>query len=334
MRYREILDQLNNSGSQSSGDDYEDMAKVIVNFIYKELLIESEKLEEKKDYTLTTVVSQQTYGLPIQVKEVTSLLDEANNNTINLISGEEFDRRFVGLTESGLPLDATPYGKFGVHTIPSTAGTLTVQSSSTADLLLSGDYEVFIHGLTSGLPTRETIVLNGTTPVASANSYDAQIDGVKRIVLSTNNSQTFTGTVTVKDNAGNIIAQVPPFWEESPEYYWIKLYPTPDAVRSILLRTTERKQPLIHDDDWPEIDSDYHDLLVLGAEEILLPHAGKSIAGKKSGKKYDERKDFFLGAKQSKQSRGRGFRSVTNMYIGGDGDHENTYFRRLNIVNS
>ena len=84
MRYREILDQLNNSGSQSSGDDYEDMAKVIVNFIYKELLIESEKLEEKKDYTLTTVASQQTYGLPIQVKEVTSLLDETNNNTINL----------------------------------------------------------------------------------------------------------------------------------------------------------------------------------------------------------------------------------------------------------
>ncbi len=328
MTYGDILSHLNMSGSEESGDDFETMAKVIVNFIYKELLIESNRLMEEREGTLTLSSSKSTYGMPIYFKEVSAFLDTDNDREIELLTKEEYDRRFVGLTESDDPEYACAYGHFGVQSAPNSAGTLTVESSDATDT--GSNYQVVITGLSSSIPVRETITVTGTTAVTTSNSYDASNMGVQRVVLTNSNNAEFTGNIIVKDSDGNTLATIPPFYEKSPTFSWYLFYPTPGSTSTLTVRGLARKQPLTHTTDWPEIDENFHDLLVYGSEEILLPHVGKMRMGIAAGNKYQERKKAFLGQSENNAGIRRRFSVATNPFIG----NPSMKYRRLSIESS
>ena len=331
MTYGEILSHLNISGSEASGDDFETMAKTVVNFIYNELLVESEKLLEERTWSLTLVTDQAEYGFPLAFTEVTSLLDETDEFELTVMSKRAFDAEFVGRDETNERTTfAYPYGKFGVQSPPATAGTITIESSDATDT--GTDYQIVITGQSSSVPVRETITFTGTTAVLSANSYDASSLGIERLVVTNANNAEFTGNVIVKDSDGNTLATIPPFYEKSPTYVWYSLYPTPSEASTLKVRGMGRKPPLVASTDWPEIDVEFHDLLVWGSEQILLPHAGKTRMGIISGNKYEERKKKFLGMNEDNSGIRRGFANVTNPFVGtGAGYSRRGYYRTLNI---
>ena len=73
MTYREILDHVLDLGSEDTRGDFEDMVKVVVNLVYREILEEVDQNLERRTFTLTTVPNVGQYGMPIYRSESTRL---------------------------------------------------------------------------------------------------------------------------------------------------------------------------------------------------------------------------------------------------------------------
>jgi hypothetical protein len=315
VKFSDIISYLNKAASEEAGDEFETMAKRAVNLIYEELLSETDTDFERREYTFATVAGTSKYGMPLYVQQVLNIEDDANDRQLVLKTSQDFDRERAGSSSSGTPTEAYVFGYFGVQKQPASAGTVSVVSSSALDA--GSNYKAVVHGMSSGVDLREEITFTGTTPATSTSSFDAVSNGIgiRRVVLQQSNDVTFVGTVTVKDTDSNILSVIPPYWGDSPSYQWWELYPNPDAAITYIVRTLAKKPPLINDDDWPELDSRFHDLLIYGSEAILLPLVGKGQAGQLAARKYEQRKEDFLGHREQKQVTSRKFKNVTNPYI-------------------
>ncbi len=315
MKFIDILSHLTRAASEESGDEFETMAKRAVNLIYEELLSETDTDFERREYTFTTVSGTSKYGMPLYVQQVLNIEDNTNDRQLELKTSQDFDRERAGSSNSGTPTEAYVFGYFGVQKQPASSGAISIESSSALDA--GSNYKAVVHGMSSGVDMREEITFTGTTPANSSNSFDAVANGIgiRRVVLQQTNSVTFVGKITVKDVDDNVLAVIPPYWGDSPSYQWWELYPTPDAAVTYVVRTLAKKPPLINDDDWPEIDNRFHDLLIYGAEATLLPLIGKGQAGQLAARKYEQRKEDFLGHREHKQVTSRKFKNVTNPYV-------------------
>ncbi len=314
--FKDLYSHLNLIASEEDGDDFQVMAKREINFTYREILAEGDSDLERREFTLTTVSGISKYGMPIYVSQVLNIEDDTNDRSIPLRGPHEFDRNRAGLSESGTPLNAYWFGEYGVQKQPASAGKISVVSSSTSDAS-GGNFNIIVNGMSSGVDIRESIEMNGTTEVESSASFDAVSNGIgiRRLVLSNASSAEFSGYVTVKDVSDNTLAVIPPYWGKSPSYQWWEFDYTPDTAMTYVVRCLAQKPPLINDDDWPEIPEEYHDLLVLGPEAILLAGKGKESASAAARQKYQVRKEAYLGRKQHKGVRSRSFRNVSNRYI-------------------
>ena len=315
MKFSEIISYLNLAASEESGDEFETMAKRAVNLIYDELLAETDTDFERREYAFTTISGISKYGMPLYVQQVLNIEDNTNDRQLILKTAQDFDRERAGSASSGTPTEAYVFGYFGVQKQPVSAGALNITSSSALDA--GSNYKAIINGMSSGVDVREEVTLNGTSGSDTSNSFDAVSNGIgiRRVVLQQSNSVTFVGTITIKDVGDNVLAVIPPYWGDSPSYQWWELYPTPAAAVEYVVRTLAKKPPLINDDDGPEIDSRYHDLLIHGAQAILLPLVGKGQAGQLAARKFEQRKEDFLGHREQKQVTSRKFKNVTNSYI-------------------
>ena len=140
--------------------------------------------------------------------------------------------------------------------------------------------------------------MSGTTPVSTTNSYDSTL-GIERVTKSTPSGISFTGNVTVKDDDSNIIAIIPVWWD-SPDYEWIEFYPgVGTSANTYTIRAEMRKPPLVNDDDWPEIDQEYHNLLVFGVTKDLLPGLGQTNQAIKHDQSYGDLFKAFMGTNNS-----------------------------------
>ena len=95
------------------------------------------------------------------------------------------------------------------------------------------------------------------------------------------------GTITVKDASGNTMASIPPTFK-SPTHLWVEFYPIPDGVITYTVRCEMRKPDLVEDEDWPEIDEDFHNIIVWGAAADVLPNVGKGNQADRLRRDYEE----------------------------------------------
>jgi len=275
MTFNEIVGDVLSLCSQSEGGDFETMAKAGVNRAYRRALSRVDQDHQFREFSLSTVASTSKYGMPLYVKRVMNIENAAQRRRIFDISSKEFDVKHPGTTAEGEPLSGYILGRFGVQVQPAAASTVSVVSDNSGD---AGDaYRLRTTGFSSSQLQTEQITVNGTSAVASSNSYD--INGIERLVKEVSGTSSFTGTLTVKDSSANVLATIPPSWT-SPTYLWMELYPIPDAVYSLTVRAVMYKPDLINDGDWPEVDEDYHNALVWGAAAELLPMVGKSTMGR------------------------------------------------------
>tara|TARA_R110000744_G_scaffold86986_6_gene170024 strand:+ start:6881 stop:7870 length:990 start_codon:yes stop_codon:yes gene_type:complete len=316
MKYSEIYGALNDLASEEDGDDFETMAKLSIQLHYRELLSESNTDLERREYTFTTVSGIGKYGMPLYVADVLNIEDSRNDRPLELYGPTRFDREHSGSTQTAEdPQEASYHGEYGVQKQPVTAGAITVESSSVLDT--GSDYQIIVHGMVGGVDTREIIDFSGTTASSSTNSFDAESNaiGIRRLTLKQTNSVVFVGFVTVKDVDGNTLAVIPPYWGDSPSYQWWEFWPVPSAATTYIVRCLAHKPPMINDDDIPELPLDFHDLLIYGPQSILLAGKGKESSAAAAGRKYMERKKAFLGRRQHKGIKSRGFINASNRYI-------------------
>lgn len=292
MTYRDIKDAILSFCGQESGGDFETLVDVVCNGVYRRVLDVADVSLEQRVFTLTTVVSTSQYGMPLYVRKVFNIEDPTNDRFVWSTTARAFDRSLPGDDASGTPTQSFPLGARGVQTLPATDGVLTLVSDSANDSGTS--YKVRVTGFnTAGVLVSELVTMNGTTEVATANSYDSTL-GVERVTKQPAAGLAFMGNVTVTDDDDNTLAVIPVWWD-SPDYEWVQFYPIPDAVVSYNVRCAMRKPPLVNDSDWPEFDQEYHDLLIWGASQDLLPTLGKGTTADRHRLTFRDRMKDFLG---------------------------------------
>lgn len=254
---------------QDEGSDYEEILKGALNRIYRLMLQSASADEQRRTFTLTTVAAISKYGMPLYVKRVLNIEDATNDQQIYDFSAREFDTSYPGDSTTGSPHKAFPLGVYGVQKQPSSASRLTLVSSSSSD---ATNFFVRVTGYVSSVLTTELVTLTGTSSVQTTNTFDA--NGIERLVRTETDGYTITGNVTVTD--GSETLAVIPVWWNSPSYLWYGFYPIPTAALSYTVRALMRRPDLVKDEDWPEIDEDFHATLLHGALAEILPIAGKT----------------------------------------------------------
>src|SRR3990167_9603225 len=302
MTFGDIKNQLLIYASQSSGDDYATMLPESINAVYQEILGIS---EPERVYTLTSVASTSKYGLPMYVKTILNVEDTTTPRSLSEIFRDDFDKLYPGTTDSDdSPRFYFEYGTFGVQRQPATALTLKVSSSSASD---ATNFFVRIYGQVSGIRRTEQITLTGTSVVTSTLTYD--INGVERIIKSATGGYSWSGVVTVTDGT-NTLTTIP-VAESSPSHKWIQLHPIPSLAMTYNVRCLAHIPNLLNDDDWPEFDADFHDLIVWGVGADTLALVGKQSLADRMKIRYEARLKKFAGDRSKKPNlEDRQFRDV------------------------
>jgi hypothetical protein len=289
--FLKLQTDLLNYASLDVDGDAKVMAQSAINRHYMSILRSIKQDVVMREFPFVTVADKSQYGLSPYIQDILNIDDPANlRRLVNLSSGH-YDRAFPGNTDEGAPLFYYELKRAGVQVQPESAGVITVVSDNAAD---TTDFFVRFVGFdANGIMQSQKVTLTGLTSVSTTQSFAPAQGGIERIVKSTTGtSQVWSGTLTVTDDDGNVIARIPPMIE-SPTYLWIEFQKIPDAAYTYTIRAKSYRTPLVNDDDWPEIDDHFHDLLLYGPGEELLPNCGKPDLAAVFARKYRERLKEF-----------------------------------------
>mgnify|MGYP003147540484 CR=1 FL=1 len=304
--YKSIqTDVLNLMGGDTSGDD-KTMVKASINRAYRRCLEEADLDHEHREFSLTTVASTSQYGMPLYVREVLNIEDDNNDRTIFSISALEYDTSYPGQGgDGGDPTRAYRFGTRGVEKQISTAETVRIESSSASDA--GGNFKVRVTGFdASDRMLTETLQMNGTSAVTSTNTY-ASIERVTKLAAT---GSSWTGYLSLKGTtSGTTFAIIPLLWD-SPDYQWWEFYPTPDTARTYVVRANMRKPDLLNDEDWPEMDTEFHSLLIWGAFAEIGPAIGKSNLSDRLERRFENGLSRLASGTQTEPNRVRVFADV------------------------
>jgi hypothetical protein len=280
--FRDLINEVLDLGSHGTGDDFEGMVKAAINRTYRRILQKTRQENTLREFSLSTVASTSKYGMPLYVKRILNIEDATNLRTVYDISWREFDSLYAGNTTTGDPTRAYVLGTFGTASQNASASVFNIVSSDTAD---ANNSYVTVTGYVSGHLVSETITLNGLVVSTGSTSFDA--NGIERVVVHSGSNIAIVGTITVKDASDSTMAIIPPTFK-SPSHLWVEFYPIPDGVTSYTVRSEMRKPDLVSDEDWPEVDEDFHNIIVWGAGADVLPNVGKSNQADRLRRDYEE----------------------------------------------
>ena len=208
------------------------------------------------------------YGLPLYAKTDLNFNDQENDRSLVVMTQTDYLNGNPGIPDVGTAERYFRVGRFGVQKQPASAGgAITVVSTSTSDIT---NYFLTVVGYLNGNLVREKLTMNGTTDVDSTQTFDS----IERVVKSQGDGLSWSGNTTVSDSDGNELALIP-VWVDSPTYQWVQFDPIPEADITYKLSSMSYRPDLVNNEDWPEIDEDFHDLLTYGACMECLPTFGK-----------------------------------------------------------
>ena len=275
--YTEIQQEIARRGSVDLSGEAQDLIRTAINNSYKRVLAETFQDLRQRTYTVATTASRATVGLPLEVRTVLDVQDTSNRTSLSEMTAEEFDKLDPGRTETGTPLRYFNIGRFGIIRPLAATGVVSCASTSASD---NENLFVRVTGYdANGVRTSENITLNGTSTVNSTTSYDPdEARGVERLTKYARGGASFAGSVVCKAASGNVIARIPSSYN-SVDFTWIEFDQIPSAVLSYKVRAMSTKPELENDNDWPEFDEQYHDILTLLAAGECLPLFGKQTVG-------------------------------------------------------
>jgi hypothetical protein len=141
--------------------------------------------------------------------------------------------------QSGSPIAFSRLTPVGVAQLPPVNEFLSFVSSSTMD-----KSPIFVRGETQGIEVSETVILDGTTPVKTSNTYDTPLTVSKGLTIGDITVTGFTsGTVLV-----GLLSR-----ETERKHHRLWLQPTPQTRdgTTVLALGKRRIQPLLTDQDTP-----------------------------------------------------------------------------------
>lgn len=225
--------------------------------------------------TLTLEASTTDYALNSDIDDILKVTDVTNGTNIRELSEDEF-REFLApyqLVTTGKTV-STPIGYrqtkvLSCKQMMSTSDTVRVYSSNANDVAPNA---VRISGLVSGVELAESVTLNGTTPVTSTLTYDANTSLNISVSTTDGSDKTILGYISVTEttDASKVKTIIKPN-EFASQYQWISVFPTPPASGTLPTWSflyKKRIQQLQNVMDMPELDCSLE--LMQGAYVELL----------------------------------------------------------------
>lgn len=148
----------------------------------------------------------------------------------------------------------------GVNVLPPTNEKFVFVSTSASD-----KGSVFVRGESLGVEVSETVVLNGTTNVLTANTYDTPLTIAKGITA---------GTINVTGNTSGAALQTLLATERERKQVRLWLQPAPGVSEAALVIGKRRIKPLVSDEDTPMLRKSAN-ALISAASADLLEQMGK-----------------------------------------------------------
>lgn len=233
------------------------------------LMLEPEHLIETQ--TVSTVASTRKYYLPCDYLKILAISDTTSNISLDQVSESDIEICDPKLTDTGTPYVWAVYGYESVRAQPSTAGTISIVSSSASDT--TG--KVRINGVVGSINDTELLTLNGTTTVTGTKSFSS--------VHTLAKDSTTIGGITVTSNGAPsaTLAIISPnaYVEERQPFY---LYPIPSAVLTYRVRNVRRPRQLINSQDFPDFPTAFHEMILLSAlvrghSDLLRPVLANAV---------------------------------------------------------
>lgn len=250
-----------------------------IEWVLSDMLSSYEFWWNKEVGTFTTTSGTAIYFLNhrVSMKQVPALYDATNNRELREVSVESIYSADPTPTETGTPDKWAYLGQSHVQALNTAAGTVTVVSSSAADV----SQKLMVRGLVSGAERYEELTLNGTSTVTSTLSFD--INSVESVSLSA----ACAGVVTVARSV--TIATIPPGYlrVECPK---IRLQLVPGGTYTIVYPYYKKPVKPTQDNDIIDIPNEAFKALRYGIEEIGHMNNGDMDYSEASRKKYIEAK--------------------------------------------
>ncbi len=206
--------------------------------------------------TFGSVANTQTYAIAFALDKIKTIRDSTNSITLDPMSLEEYRMRYPDpAANSGLSTRWVDMGFSAVHTQPSDASTVLVDSTSASDTGTA-----YIEGVVSdGTPFAASVTMTGTTAVAFTASTWVNIT---KFYIST----AAVGVVTLHEDAegGTELARLQTGQTHS-RYRKIALVPTPSSAVTYSVDYERNVQDMVNGTDQSVLPEKFHYLLSIGA---------------------------------------------------------------------
>lgn len=247
----------NTSTSESNPDDLLPKVKDWVRTRYDRILRAFPWDELNRSYSLSITAGTRDYSLRYDLEQIIKIWDMTHGQEITAYDIRDHIRfnavqtEATGSVQTGTPNQYIDIGSKACSALMSIADKVEVLSSSSLD---SSPLEIRITGEVSGMPLSESITLNGTNAVASANTYDAGAELFITAGTLDGSLDDLSGVVTVREKTTttNIISKLSPS-ERAPYFKWVRMSLMPASALTAQVWYKKRWLPLNHDNDAPII---------------------------------------------------------------------------------
>lgn len=213
-----------------------------------------------------------TLYLPEYVDKVLSVYPGTDEGvgSIDIIGAWEMDRYRPGVGHTLGRSYLVLWGWYWVENDNPTAAVLTMVSSAAAG---GNGVQVRIEGRSGNREVRETVTLAGLGTGTTANTYDAGVDGVRRISLI-GGTGAGTGVITVS-NGGTDLAVLDSVWERYQEHQRTELYGAQGAASTWTMRFYRKHRRLEATTEYLPLPESFDWLVELFLESKIEKFRGK-----------------------------------------------------------
>jgi len=202
-----------------------------------------------------SILPKEEYTLPAQATQIGALWHEEFGSpyVMQYVPNLEFLQSQMSMTYTAIPQYYREWNIDMVLRQPNQASIITVVSSSASDTAPT----VTIFGLVSGYPDQETIIVNGTTPVAGTKLFTS-IDRIVKNAAS-------VGRITCTANATSVTVAVIPAGDGTAGimYNKVRLWPLPSTVFPMNVWYYKAPWRLVNDQDIHELGQEFDHAIIL-----------------------------------------------------------------------
>jgi hypothetical protein len=207
--------------------------------------------------TFASVASQQRYALPEQgIAQIQRIWETTNDRPLEIR-----DRSWLRVNDAdpqtGTPCAWIPVSQTQVHTQPSNASEVFVDSDSASDTC-----RAYVEGIvTGGYRRKAEVTMTGTTAVTLDSTITSWIQ-IDKFYLS----EEAVGTVTLHEDAsgGTELSKIVP-GDTYSTFHTFYLYPTPSAVVTYYVDIKRAVFEMANPLDEPLLPVNFHQMLAIGA---------------------------------------------------------------------